>query len=320
MKFAIEYEYTQRFLPTKRHRNIRVRKMHGKVDVVIKELTEEEFPVAFIIHEMRDVYEGMQSYDDYDNCKGNYKMFAEEIRTYKGQLRKPVRITHGTAISTLFEDYTYILKNIEHSLRNSGLNEFDNYPYTDNSDEFSENSIVIDDNRKQVERYIKNHTKGYIHFDGKFWSICNEPRYVINTFGFGHNHGGTGFFIEYGYNSNISNKNYFNALQRDEAIAYGKSIATRRGDTEFVERIGKYRNIEVIMPEMVKVNPNKQHGKGNKFLNDVEEIVNGSSDVFTAGVLCMALTAMKTQNGLITYQKSKNIITVKKKRFDGKSN
>lgn len=295
MKFTVEYDYTQNFLPTKRHRNLRIRKMHGKVNVEVKELTETEFPIAFIVHELKDVYEGMKSYDDYKNCKGEYKMFAEEIRTYKGKLRTPVRITHGTAISTLFRDYTYILENIEYSLRNSGLNKFNEYPFTDNSDEFTEQSIIVNDNKKEVERYIKNHIKSYIYFDGKFWSVCNEPMYVVNTFGLGHNHSGTDMFIESYYNPNISSDNYFNALQRDEAIAYGKAIAARRGDTESIEGIGKYIDIEVIMPEMVKANPKKEHGKGNPFLNDMEEVISGSPDSFTAGMLCMAITAMEMQ-------------------------
>lgn len=43
------------------------------------------------------------------------------------------------------------------------------------------------------------------------------------------------------------------------------------------------------MPELVKVKPNKQHSNGNKFLNDVEKIIQNSDDAFTAGLLCMTL-------------------------------
>lgn len=285
----VDYSYTQRFLPSKRHRKLRFRKMKDTMVVNIKELTVDEFPVAFIVHELKGVCEGMKSYDDYENCKYEYKMFAEEIRTYKGELRTPIRITHGAAISTLFRDYTYILENIEYSLRNSKLNKFDNFPYTDNADEFTEQSIIVNDNKKEVERYIKNHIKSYIYFDGKFWIVCNEPMYVVNTFGLGHNHGGTGMFIESHYNPNISSDNYFNALQRDEAIEHGKAIAVRRGDTESIEGIGKYIDIEVIMPEMVKANPKKEHGKGDPFLNDIEDIVESSNDSLTAELLCMSL-------------------------------
>ena len=101
---------------------------------------------------------------------------------------------------------------------------------------------------------LRKSAKKYIFCDNKFWYKCGEPIYVINTFGLGNNHGSTGFFIEYCRNKNISGKNYFNALQREEAIAYGKAVATNRGDTDDIDRIGKYANIEVIMPEMVRVN------------------------------------------------------------------
>lgn len=73
-------------------------------------------------------------------------------------------------------------------------------------------------------------------------------------------------FIEYSYNTNIHNTNYFNALQREAAILYGKSVAAGRGDTESVDGIVEYDNIEVCMPEMVKVNPIVQH-KWDEFMN-----------------------------------------------------
>lgn len=289
MKIKVDYSYTQRFLPSKRHRKLRFREMKDTMVVDIKELTVDEFPVAFIVHDLKNVYNNAKSYDDFDDDKFESKVFAEEIRAYNGQLRKPVRITHGAAISTLFEDYSYIIKNIEHWLRLTELNDINSYPFTDNSDEFNDNSVIVNDNKEEIKNHIKNMTKSYVYCDGKFWSVCGEPRYNITTFGLGHNHGGTGFFITEFYNENIPAKNYFNALQRDEAIAYGKSVALNRGDTGSVDRIGEFCNIEVLMPELVKVKPNEQHGEGNKFLNDTEDIVENSNDSLTAGLLCMSL-------------------------------
>lgn len=289
MEIKVDYSYTQRFLPSKRHRKLRFRKMKDTMVVNIKELTVDEFPVAFIVHKLKDVYEGMKSYDDYENCKYEYKMFAEEIRTYKGELRTPIRITHGAAISTLFEDCSYIIDNIERWSRLTKLNDFNSFPFTDNSDGFNENSVIINDNKEEIKKHIKNMTKSYIYCDGKFWSVCGEPMYNINTFGLGHNHGGTGLFITEFYNENIPAKNYFNALQKEEAIAYGKSVALNRGDTESVNGLGDFCNIEVLMPELVKVKPNEQHGEGNKFLNDMEDIIEKSNDSLTAGLLCMGL-------------------------------
>lgn len=119
------------------------------------------------------------------------------------------------------------------------------------NDEFTEKSIVIKEDKEEVKQMLYNCSKHFVYFNGKFWRNCAEPIYNIETLGFGNNHGGTGFFIEYGY-SNIM-KNNFNALQRDDAIDYGKAIAVGRGDTNSVNLIGKYSNIEVIMPEMVKM-------------------------------------------------------------------
>lgn len=280
MKININYYYTQEYLPTRRHRKTRIRELNDTVTVNTTELTAEEFPVAFIVHDMKDVCDGATSYMDFENKESHYGMFAEEIRTYKGNLYMPVRITHGAAISTLFEDSSYVKENLERMYRSH---------WYDKANDFSENSIIIRDTSKAIRKELIKAGKHYLYFDGKYWSKCAEPRYVINTFGLGHNHGGTGFFIEYHYNPNISSDNYFNALQREEAIRYGKSVATRRGDTESVDRIGKYDNIEVIMPEMVKVNPNKQHGKGNEFMNTVNAVIDNSDSVAEAGILTIAL-------------------------------
>lgn len=281
MKIEIGYYYTQKFLPTKRHRKVRQRSIKDVLSVEITELEADNFPVAFFIHDMKSVQDDMLSYDDYESQKCDFRMFTEEIRTHKGKLYTPVRITHGTAISTVFEDASYVIRNLEWMTRRDWRN--------GGEKEFSEKSIVIEDNKKEVCKMLRKSAKGYIYYDGKFWRVCNEPRYEIATFGLGHNHGGTGFFIEYGYNPNVPAKNYFSALQRKEAVEYGKNVAMGRGDTESVDRIGAYCNIEVIMPEMVKVNPREQHGNGCAFLNTMESVIRGSESANEAGIFCAAL-------------------------------
>ena len=70
-------------------------------------------------------------------------------------------------------------------------------------------------------------------------------------------------------------------------ILYANNVAQRRGDTNDV---GKFKPFIVThMPELAKVRPNKQHSNGNKLLNDMEKIIQGSDDAFTAGLLCMTL-------------------------------
>lgn len=283
MKLDVNYYYTQRFLPTKRHRNERTRKVADVVAVNTTELTAEDFPVAFIIHDYQSVQDDMCSYKDYQSDKCDFRMFSEEIRTYKGKLYMPVRVTYGAAISTVFESSDYVVQSLERITEKG-------WHYR-NENEFSENSVIIADDKKRVRRQIRERAKRYLCFDGKFWSECKEPRYMVLTFGLGHNHGGTGFFIEYGYNPNIPSNNYFNALQRDEAIAYGKSVALGRGDTESVDGIGEHDNIEVVMPEMVKLNPKKEHGNGCEFMNMMEDIISHADSKNEAALLCMA-TAM----------------------------
>ena len=93
------------------------------------------------------------------------------------------------------------------------------------------------------------------------------------------------------YNSNISNKNYFNAVDRDKAITYAKETAIARGDTDSVKCIGKMENIEVLIPEYFKVDPEKEHGEGDAFLNLLENMITASDNITEAGALVALATA-----------------------------
>ena len=50
MIFNIKFWSMEKYLPTKRCRNLRQRYVKNNIDVNIKELIETDFPVAFIIH------------------------------------------------------------------------------------------------------------------------------------------------------------------------------------------------------------------------------------------------------------------------------
>lgn len=279
MLFNIEFWNMEKYLPTKRHRKLRERYVKNSVDIEIKEVTEKEFPVAFIVHNYQSVYENAKSYDDFSG-NGEYKMFVEEIRTYDGKLYKPVRITHGAAISLCFESLDYIKKQIE-----------DYAPYWKGGEDFTEKSIIKEDNIIECQEKIFERSESYIIYDSKVWKTCGEPMYNITTFGLGHNHGGTGFFIQYHYNPNINNKNYFNALERENAIAYGKQVALNRGDTESIDGMGDHDIIDVLMPEMVTRNPQKDHGGGDDFMNSLENMISGTDSSMEAGLLAVVMCA-----------------------------
>lgn len=47
--------------------------------------------------------------------------------------------------------------------------------------------------------------------------------------------------------------------------------------------------IEVLMPEMVKRNPIKDHGNGDEFTNSIEEMIERTDNVMEAGLLAMMM-------------------------------
>lgn len=54
--------------------------------------------------------------------------------------------------------------------------------------------------------------------------------------------------------------------------------------------MGDHDIIEVLMPEMVHRNPQKDHGEGDSFMNSLENLISGSDSVMEAGLLAMAFT------------------------------
>ena len=144
-------------------------------------------------------------------------------------------------------------------------------------------------NRELCTKKYRQEAERYMVVDGELWQLTGEPRYVINTFGLGHNHGGTGLFVESYYNENISRERYFSALDGDRAVAEANRIAERRGDTESVGRFEKM--IEVLIPEAVTIQPMQEHGEGDEFINKINAITEAAPDSTTAGLMAMMVTA-----------------------------
>lgn len=73
--------------------------------------------------------------------------------------------------------------------------------------------------------------------DGQLWRRAGEPMYVVQTFGLGNNHGGTGIGIDLHYNSNIDAACYFRADEFELARAFAIETAEGRGDTRSAEHL-----------------------------------------------------------------------------------
>lgn len=278
MKLEFEIKVKQEFLPNKRCRKNRVHYVKQNFYTEIQELKNNDFPIAFIVND----YEHRIEEKGQDSI---FKLWSNEIRTYNSRLYKALRYNH-----IAYNEAGWCpLDQLEYLVR---PNEYNLSYYEDDEEMFDENvAIIKGDNRKEIENLIKEHSQKYFIFENKIWAECSEPMYNVTTFGLGHNHGGTGFFISYAYNPNIREENYFNALEREKAIEFGMQTASNRGDTESVERIkNTEKNIIVLIPELIKRNPKEEHGDGCEFLNTIEKIVNNSDSANEAGLLAMALS------------------------------
>lgn len=130
----------------------------------------------------------------------------------------------------------------------------------------------------------------YLIIDGVVWIETGEPRYVVMTFGLGHNHGGTALMTSAGYNSNIGKERYFRADEYDEARAEAIRVALARSDTDSVARITVEPPIEVLIPEAVRCQPHEEHGDGDPFINLLNNITADAGSALEAGVLAIAAT------------------------------
>ena len=128
----------------------------------------------------------------------------------------------------------------------------------------------------------------FIIIDGIVCRGSGEPRYVINTYGLGHNHGGTSLSIDTYYNSNIDKNRYYNALEKEKAIADAIEIAANRGDDKSIPGMGTRWVIDVLLPEAVRCNPQSEHGEGDPFLNQIYGLTEKSSNTVEAALLVMS--------------------------------
>ena len=90
------------------------------------------------------------------------------------------------------------------------------------------------------------------------------------------------------YNHNLPSKWYFNAFERDKAIAAAKEVAYRRGDTDSISYIENAEHIEVLLPECVKADPQSWNKPGDSFLSQLEAITESAGDPLTAGLAAIA--------------------------------
>lgn len=223
MKFKRTMEYKIRYLKNKRCRKEREAFLDKEIELEVQDLTEEEFPVAFVVYDHATIYEGAESYNEFteQNCKG-YQLYEEEIRAYNGSLYKPVRVSYGTALSTFFE------KNPSRV-----IHFHDNGHYLHHDERYTSESILLSSCEEEKYAKLQEDCEHYKAFDGKIWKETEEPYYWLT---------GECMLIQYGaFDGNRLPVNHFSALDREVVFPLVKNEVSRES------------YIEVRMPEMVKL-------------------------------------------------------------------
>lgn len=276
----IHFTFQEGYLPTPRCRKLRYRDARGTTSAQVLLLTEPDIdaPVAFRFADSR--LTAAMGYDYYGDEKHRVN---KEVRIFDGKLyERDHNGNHYCQGKGWFngDDFMERLKDFD---RRSP-----NLCYSIGKIPTSLEDFHAAIAAKAESVVLMQRDDGEIGV----WIECGEPRYMFLTFGLGHNHGGTGLFIEQHYNDNVSHNNYFDALHREDAIKAAVDVALRRGDDQSMDSIMRCENIEVLIPEAVKVNPAQQHGDGDPFINSLNAITESSDSAMEAGLLAIAFTGM----------------------------
>ncbi len=114
----------------------------------------------------------------------------------------------------------------------------------------------LSDNREQEMELVREALADYAIYSGRVVRKTDEPVYVINTFGMGRNHGGTGLFIQSSSMATLAcnRESIFNLSQLDKAIKRAESIAINRGDDKSVP-MRPNSKVSLYLPEAFRFDP-----------------------------------------------------------------
>lgn len=109
---------------------------------------------------------------------------------------------------------------------------------------------------KQVHDAFPGCNASRIIIDGCWWVRTHEPRYGVQTFGMGSNHGGTSLGVYWADPNGVGPRDVFPADRHEKAREHALHVANERGDTESAARIATSdAPIEVNDPDQVRLIP-----------------------------------------------------------------
>ena len=257
MKFDVKIMYSEGYLPTPRCRKLRYRNKNEVISTEIQEASMEDLEKAFFVSE-------------YDR---NVTVYAYQGKLWSEECKNQYGDQNATPLEMKKDEF----------MHNSYY--FGKYDLTKKR---------IETKEEVLERLREDNSK-FLIVNDVLYRETEEPLYCINTFGLGHNHAGIGtsLSVAWFYNTNISKKAYFNALEFEKAKESAIQTALQRGDTNSIKHIEKSIPIKVYKPELVKRNPQQEHENENGFLNRVEDIISASDSSTEAALLIMSMVASK---------------------------
>lgn len=216
-------QYTQTFFPSKRCKKLRTRTVTKEWKVNFREVSEDEFPVAFKVKTFEHVLPKCSSFEQaWEICRhgagSKSRYFTETVRKLGKKFFRPVRYSDGSTISVS------IAKAADAIQRKLG-----NCQYFGNNESYEfnpETAIVVNDNLKTHVKELKKFACQFVVFKNTLWEETPEPMYTFYTFGFGGGHGSMCVSVDYFHSKN----RYWHADQRDQAIKAALEVAKIRNE------------------------------------------------------------------------------------------
>lgn len=265
MQVRIPYTFTTQVVPP-RCRKARAQAQEAHITLTVREVTLDQAPVAFREH-TKTWDSGAEAYVP---TTVEYRWFGKRL-WIRDRFRRSCQDPYETQTTEAFQA--------------------DPYPYRlDQASAFPDYLTYASqaENRQRLMAWAR----GILFIGGERWTEAEEPRYIVMTFGLGHNHGigwGTSLSTDTGYNANIPRDRYYRIDQYPAAVQAATEIATRRGDTKALPIEGQEpARFEILIPEAVRLRPRREHGKGCAFINRCEALIEGSASVLEAGIQVLA--------------------------------
>ena len=242
-KLEANYSFISVFRRSNRHRRNLHQIFTRSFEFDCRQLDEKEFKKVYVVRDYASVYKEAKTPEDFrDSSKGKFRLVDTPIRKYKGKLYRPVMYSHGSAVSTLYmNSKDVVTSEIEWQIRSKvgDVNAETQRLFKSEVDIETLGSVSVTSTMLKAREAAQKVVDQFVFFDNVWWVETDPPVYHYNTFGLGHNHGGTGFFIGYVDIKSLdkyARKFYFTPKQREKAIKTVIKVAAERGDTNDVKR------------------------------------------------------------------------------------